>query len=410
MFQNRMSTTARISRFVQFVILLVLLVVTSPVLAYDTCAGTTPAELNSTLRTYADTGEALRVELDVPSSGILSVDIAVSNTFSSDVGNGVLSLDCLPRDVPKPIVLERSPEHQVLAVSGSGSYVFRVAPTDRRRSLGALKVRSAFVDSTETGGTNYGEDEDEIEVDGLVDPGHNYGEDEDEIEVNGFADPGHNYGEDEDEIEVDGFADPSHKYGEDEDEIEVDGFVDPDHKYGEDEDEIEVDGFADPGHKYGEDEDEIEVDGFADPGHKYGEDEDEIEVDGLVYPGNLELCRLGEVDDHGDSFNCATFMSVGESVGGEIGNDWGDDADTFHFVLGGSDTDLWIVVIESAGDFDTLGILYDHMGQRLDMNGDRGRDGNFRITRALHPGAYFVRVKGRQGSEGPYSLRVGARR
>ena len=415
MFENRMSVIARISCFAQSVIFLVVLVVASPVHAQDDCSQATPVEINTTFRGYADVGEPLLVELELPSAGILSVDLVVPHTFSAGVANGILNLECLPRLAPEPIVLERSPEHQVLAVKASGAYTFQVASLDRHRALGELKLRSAFVPAAATGGHGYGENEDEIEIDGFGDPSHNYGENEDEIEIDGFADPSHNYGENEDEIEIDGFADPSHEYGENEDEIEIDGFADPSHEYGENEDEIEIDGFADPSHNYGENEDEIEIDGFADPSHNYGENEDEIEIDGFAAPEKLslsaglrQLCRLGETDDHGDSFACATSLKPGDAIRGEIGNGWGDDVDTFRFELGGTSADLRIVTIETLGNVGTVGVLFNQHGQRLERIDNGGYGENFRIVRALRPGVYYVRVEGFDSAEGDYSLRVSA--
>ncbi len=355
-----------------------LLVITSPVQADDSCTGATLMDLNSSLRGHAGGGEFL-VELEVPSAGILSVDAAAQAPAAGD-SEVVVSLACLPRPAAEPIVLQRSASHQVLAVGSGGPYVFRVTAQDRRRALRELKLKSAFVADAGAGGVP-----------------NRYGEDEDEIEIDGFAGPDARYGEDEDEIEIDGFAGPNTRYGEDEDEIEIDGFAGPDARYGEDEDEIEIDGFAGPDARYGEDEDEIEIDGFAAAGH------------GRSLVSQLDrLCRRGEVDDHGDSFTCATFLMPGRAVSGELGNGWGDDVDTFHFVLGGSPgADLRTVVIETAGGIDTAGGLYDQAGQRLDVNDDGGRGDNFRIVRSLRPGAYYVRVAGRHAAEGPYTLRVG---
>ncbi len=117
-----------------------------------------------------------------------------------------------------------------------------------------------------------------------------------------------------------------------------------------------------------------------------------------------ELCRSGEVDDHGDSFPCATLVSPGREAAGEIGNGWGDDGDVFLFIVAGSEPRT--LEIETAGDVDTFGILYDRAGQRLAASDDGGRGTNFRLVRTLTPGTYFVRVEGRDRAEGLYTLKI----
>ncbi len=116
-----------------------------------------------------------------------------------------------------------------------------------------------------------------------------------------------------------------------------------------------------------------------------------------------------ELDDHSDTFPCATPLSPGDEVTAELGNGWGDDHDVFRFVLGGSHgSDLWRVRLGTTGDTDTFGGLYDRSGQRLARDDDGGVGANFRIVRTLSPGLYFVRVEGRHRAEGPYALRVEA--
>ncbi len=167
---------------------------------------------------------------------------------------------------------------------------------------------------------------------------------------------------------------------------------------------------------FGEDEEEIEVD--VDPlvdGEpcimNFGEDEEEIEVDVDPLVDLDQLCRVGDVDDHGDSFTCATILSAGHAIVGEIQNGWGDDDDIFQFVLSGSPTgDPWTVMIGTTGDVDTVGGLYDRTGQRLVWNDDSGRGDNFRIVSTLLPGSYFVRVTGHNGAEGRYALSVNGSR
>ncbi len=277
----------------------------------DTCSGATPVDLNSSLRGYGDKpGESFFVKLEIPSTGLLSVAVAVPGTATAEPKLGFVGPGCgVPEVASEPVVLERSATHLVLVAQHSGPYVFRVASQDPLLPLGELKLRTGFVPDAATRRL-------------------------------------------------------SPKGGEDEEEIE-------------------------------------------------------IEPDPLIYAGQGEsrslhskldeLCRRGEVDDHGDSFTCATLLSPGQDMVGEIRNGWGDDGDVFLFTLGSSHgTKLWTLKIETTGDLDTFGGLYDRSGQRLEKGDGGGGGDNFRIVRTLGPGTYFVRVEGRDGAEGLYALRVEA--
>ncbi len=322
MFQNHMSEIFRV------ILLASLLAFTPPAWADDLCTAATRMDLNSTLRGYGDQGEPFQVELEVPSPGILSVGAAVPGTALAKPRLSLAHRACLPRAASEPLVLERSANHLVLAIDAPGAYVFRVGSQEPSRTLGELKLRSAFVAGPEAGGipTRDGEDEEEIE-------------------------------------------------------IEADPLVDP----------------AKGGipTRDGEDEEEIEADPMVDPGGGSGRS---------LHARLEQLCRAGAVDDHGDSFTCATFLIAGQAVAGEIRNGWGDDEDVFHFVLGEArGSSLWKVAIETAGDVEVLGALYDRSGQRLVQIGG---DGGSRIV--LAPGGYFLRVESRYGGEGAYALAVDA--
>jgi len=116
------------------------------------------------------------------------------------------------------------------------------------------------------------------------------------------------------------------------------------------------------------------------------------------------LCRHSLADDHGDTLRCATPVRPGREVAAEIRNGLGDDDDVFVFTL----DELRTVSIETAGDLDTFGGLYDHRGYRLKTADDGGEGGSFRIVKTLSPGRYFVRVGSRDGMEGPYRLSIAA--
>ncbi len=151
---------------------------------------------------------------------------------------------------------------------------------------------------------------------------------------------------------------------------------------------------------------------------KVGEDEEEIEIEPetLIDPGPAAndtlhsklqlLCHKGEVDDHSDVPNCATFLTLGQFAAGELNNGNGDDEDMFTFVVDGSGSSNprpVEIVISSEGDI--VGGLYDHRGQHLEMTANDA-EAQVRIFRSLEPGTYFVRVASRQGGAGYYALSV----
>jgi len=104
-------------------------------------------------------------------------------------------------------------------------------------------------------------------------------------------------------------------------------------------------------------------------------------------------CDLVETDDHRDSPLCATVIGLGSSQNGQIDGD--DDEDWFTVVLAAQTS----VEIETTGDADTFGSLYDDAGQRLEIDDDGGTDSDFRIARTLGPGRYYVRVERASGEE-----------
>ncbi len=124
---------------------------------------------------------------------------------------------------------------------------------------------------------------------------------------------------------------------------------------------------------------------------------------GMLQVVRESMCHLGEIDDHGDTAACATAILPGRSLTGEIGTGWGDDLDFFGFYL----PELATVRLETTGETDTFGGLYDRRGHRLAMDDDGGSDGNFRLVKTLTPGIYFVRVEGRDQAEGRYQINVG---
>jgi hypothetical protein len=115
-----------------------------------------------------------------------------------------------------------------------------------------------------------------------------------------------------------------------------------------------------------------------------------------------DVCHLGNVDDHGDSFRCATSIAVGGTASGEItSSSTAKDYDTFTFVL----TSAATVAVASTGDTDVAGALYDSDGVLLETDDNGGTSPNFRIVRFLDPGRYYVQVEG-VNDAGPYGLSV----
>jgi hypothetical protein len=117
-----------------------------------------------------------------------------------------------------------------------------------------------------------------------------------------------------------------------------------------------------------------------------------------------DACHLGETDDHGGSFLCATPMNVDaqDPTRGEITVlSSGSDYDMFTFAL----TSTTTVAIESSGDTDVAASLYDASGALLDWDDNSGTSPNFQIVRSLDAGQYYVRVQG-VNDTGAYELSV----
>jgi hypothetical protein len=120
----------------------------------------------------------------------------------------------------------------------------------------------------------------------------------------------------------------------------------------------------------------------------------------FAVPGGGGLCASTAEDDHGDNRVCATPLRLGSRVVAELHRAAAPDFDVFSFVLAETAT----VRLETRGDTDTHGRLFDALGHRVAEDDDGGQGSNFRIVRTLPPGRYFLRVEGYRGAEGPYVL------
>ncbi len=107
----------------------------------------------------------------------------------------------------------------------------------------------------------------------------------------------------------------------------------------------------------------------------------------------------GEGGDHGNSRSTATSVALPSTTTGTI--DPGTDTDWFRFEVSARG----VVVMESSGDLDTLGTLFD-AGSRIVQDDDGGDELNFRIERTLDAGAYYVRVHSSGTATGGYTLHL----
>ena len=115
-----------------------------------------------------------------------------------------------------------------------------------------------------------------------------------------------------------------------------------------------------------------------------------------------DVCHLGTPDDHGNSFLCATLITVGGSAAsGEItSTETMDDVDMFVFTLSSSAT----VIIASTGGEQVGGSLYDSSGSLITSNNTGWSASNFSITQSLSAGTYYIKVTGPDDSS--YGLSV----
>ena len=124
----------------------------------------------------------------------------------------------------------------------------------------------------------------------------------------------------------------------------------------------------------------------------------EPEPDGLLAePATAnDTCGLeGRSDDHGDTPSCATQLTVGSRVAGEVDNAWGDDVDVFILTLGDVTTVEWTLAGDVTATFE------DFAGNRLAITEDTPKT----WTATLSPGNYLVRVEG-VGAAATYELRA----
>lgn len=109
-----------------------------------------------------------------------------------------------------------------------------------------------------------------------------------------------------------------------------------------------------------------------------------------------DICQLGpNVDDHGNSFACASEIAPETSLAGVM---TADDRDVFAFSLAAGGT------VDVQGAAAVSGQLFDAAGNLLATEEDRGSGLGFLISETLAAGRYFVRVNGPGGTQGAYTL------
>jgi len=121
-------------------------------------------------------------------------------------------------------------------------------------------------------------------------------------------------------------------------------------------------------------------------------------------PKNLhQLCRAATHDDHADLLLCATPITLGARIHGEVGNGWGDDRDVFSLVLPRATT-VRIALDSPTGQ--APGLL-DFDGQRLLTHPQTLASGAAEWVQTLQAGTYYLTVDDHSGSDaGAFTLSV----
>ena len=350
----------------------------------DMCHKANPIDPDTTHRGFRQpTTEAECFTTEIPAAGTLMLEVSVPGGSEAEPWLDFLEYPCTDSEVPQeaPRFRARTADSLVLDIAEPGPYTFCVAAQDPRHSMGDYRVTSGFATA---GSWKDDPDEYQPEPDPFADCSSN---------AAGYRTAGMLKDDpDEYQPEPDPFANGSSNTA----SYRRIGILKDD----PDEYQPEPDPFANgssntPSYR------RIGI-------LKDDPDEYQPEPDPVVFIPHTSSCDLQRIcqrrlaDDHGDLSHCATPVNLGHPVTGEIRNDWGDDYDYFTFLI----EELTSVRIETTGDGQLYGSLYDHNGYRL-RDGDRGTEpGNLRMVKTLSPGRYVVRVEGRDGAEGAYELDV----
>ena len=107
---------------------------------------------------------------------------------------------------------------------------------------------------------------------------------------------------------------------------------------------------------------------------------------------------LGSLDDHGNTRDGATVLSLDTSLAGEI--ETGSDVDYFKVGIG----EGGVLTVLTTGWLDTVGELEDGFGSVLVRNGGSGGGRNFWIDHFVSAGTYYIRVEGNGSDTGSYTI------
>ena len=122
-------------------------------------------------------------------------------------------------------------------------------------------------------------------------------------------------------------------------------------------------------------------------------------LDSQTGPYTLHV-EVREPDDHGNSPSAATPVTLPSTTPGVLTP---GDVDYFRVVV----TQRRTLVAYTTGNLDTVGSLTDGAGSVFAYNDDGGQGANFRISRSVRPGTYYIEVQGFSSSTaGDYTLHV----
>lgn len=103
-------------------------------------------------------------------------------------------------------------------------------------------------------------------------------------------------------------------------------------------------------------------------------------------------------DDHGDTYESATVLVIGEMTEGEI--ETAGDVDVFEITI----DRRGILTVYTEGSTDTEGSLYNSDYTYEESDDDSGEGWNFSIEVNIEPGTYYIEVSGWGESTGQYEL------
>ncbi len=147
-----------------------------------------------------------------------------------------------------------------------------------------------------------------------------------------------------------------------------------------------------------------------------GHEEDNSSIMNPSYQGNITTLQTDDIngiraiygldnsaDDYGDDTSTATAISFNTNISGNIRVDGDDDYFSISVPAGGGDLDIY-----STSSIDTYGYLLDSSANIIAEHDDvSATDKNFKITRTLSVGTYYIRVKGYYfATTGDYTLRA----